>query len=86
MMDNEKLLQKVAWIVKLETADPQTEEMCLNAVNEYGTLLQYIKNKTPEICIAALKQNPEAIHYCEPELVLEALEILNYLNTKGETE
>ena len=83
-MENERLLQKVAWIVKLENADPQTDEMCLDAVNEYGTLLQYVKNKTPEICVAALKQDPEAIRYCDPELVLEALEFLVYLNTKGE--
>lgn len=84
-MDNEKLLQKVSWAVKLENADPQTEEMCLSAVNEFGTLLQYVKNKTPEICVAALKQDPEAIRYCDPELVLEALEILVYLNKQGET-
>lgn len=41
----------------------QTDEMCLAAVTNCGTALQYVKNKTKEICDAAFKQNAWAIQF-----------------------
>jgi hypothetical protein len=37
------------------------------AIKSEGLTLFYIKNKTPEICLAAVKQNPEAIKYINDE-------------------
>lgn len=41
----------------------QPTDLCLLAVTHDGLALEYIKNKTPEIIMAALKQNVNAIKY-----------------------
>lgn len=47
----------------------QPLEMCLNAVQFDGFLLQYIKNQTPEICITALTQNYKAFSLVEIKMI-----------------
>jgi hypothetical protein len=35
------------------------------AVKQYGLSLYYVKNKSDEICLAAVKNNPYAIKYVD---------------------
>ena len=35
----------------------QTEELCLEAVRQNSMFLEYVKEQTPAICLAAVRQN-----------------------------
>ena len=37
----------------------------MEAVKRDGTILQFIGNQTPELVMAAINQNPEAIKYAK---------------------
>lgn len=43
---------------------PQTEELCLKAVQLDGLAIKYVKHKTPAVITAAIKQNPLSQSYC----------------------
>lgn len=43
---------------------PNTEAMCLDAVQRDGLALRQVRHQTPAICLAAVKQNWRAIAYC----------------------
>jgi len=48
----------------------------LAAVSQNGYALEYVKNKTPEICLAAVNQNGLALQFVKnqtPELCLAAV-------------
>ena len=48
----------------------------LEAVKKNGWFLEYVKNQTPEICMAAVKQNGEALEFVQnqtPELCMAAV-------------
>ena len=45
----------------------QTPEICLAAVKQDGTALQYVKGQTPEICLEAVKQNGFALKYVKKQ-------------------
>ena len=45
----------------------QTSEICLAAVKQDGTALQYVKEQTPEICLEAVKQNGFALKYVKKQ-------------------
>ena len=48
------------------------------AVQQNGYALQYVKDQTPEICIAALEQNPDARLYIkDPSLKLNNMDKSN---------
>jgi hypothetical protein len=46
--------------IDLQHNDNQTDEECLLAVQKDGLALQYVKNKTAEIKLAAILQNSDA--------------------------
>lgn len=43
---------------------PNTEAMCLDAVQRDGLALREVRHQTPAICLAAVKQNWRAIAHC----------------------
>ena len=48
----------------------------LDAVKSYGLSLEYVKDQTPEICLAAVQQNGWALQYVKkqtPEICLAAV-------------
>jgi len=44
----------------------------LAAVQQNGLALAFVRNKTPEICNAAVQQNPDAVEYVPPGMTLHA--------------
>ena len=63
---------------QLEFVNPalQTEELCLAAVKQGGTALEYVQNQTPELCLEAVKQSGWALQYVKeqtPEICLAAI-------------
>jgi len=56
-------------------------EKDLEAVKRNGWALHYVKDQTPELCLAAVKQNGWAIHYVKdqtPEICLAAIKQNSY--------
>lgn len=49
--------------LKESTYENWTEEEALRAVRRNSHNLQYVKNQTEEICMAAIEQNEAAIAY-----------------------
>ena len=41
------------------------KEYCLQVVKQTGLSLQFVKNPTEEICLAAIKQNKDAIDFVD---------------------
>lgn len=52
------------WPYRLDVA-PRIEELCLVVVQRDGNTLRYIKNQTPAICRAAVRQNPNARRFAK---------------------
>ena len=40
-------------------------EEALYQVKKYGIALQYVRNQTPEICLAAVKENGDVLRYVD---------------------
>jgi Domain of unknown function (DUF4116) len=76
----------------IQLRDPnvnQTEEMCMEAVKQYGCALEYVKNQTEKICMRAVKQNCFALRYVRNQthaICMRALEqdicAIYYVNNK----
>jgi len=47
----------------LQFVKNQTDEICLEAVKQYGWALQFVKKQTDEICLEAVKQNGNALQF-----------------------
>lgn len=69
-------------------------ERCLKAVKRNGLILEIITKQTPEICLAAIKENWASLKYVKsdqqtPELCLAAIQInefaLMYIEAKNQT-
>lgn len=45
-----------------------TEEETIRKVKQNGYALQYVREQTPEICMAAVKENKVALHYVDKSI------------------
>ncbi len=57
-------------------------EYCMLAVKKDGTALSNVRHQTQEICLEAVKQDPEAVFWVESEFHNEEL-IMAAVKTKG---
>jgi hypothetical protein len=54
-------VQEIGYALRFIPREMQTEELCLAAVRRNGCALEYVWKQTPEICQAAIQQDPEAV-------------------------
>ena len=55
----------------------QTEEICLTAVKQDGSALEFVKNQTKDVCLEAVRQNKTVMDYIRNwELRLEVEKML----------
>ena len=52
------------------------DEFWISLLKRSGTLLEYIKNQTPELCVLALEQNALALLYVKEEFLTEEICVL----------
>ena len=60
-------VQKEAYLLAFLTADRQTPEICMEAVQCAGLALQYVVEQTPEICLEAVRENGYALQFVKEQ-------------------
>jgi uncharacterized membrane protein len=55
-------------IDKAEYGEERYAALCLDAVKAHGTALEFVpkENRTPEVCLEAVKQNPNTVYFLLP--------------------
>ena len=54
-------------MIDIHSANEQTPEICLAAVQQNGFALQYVKKQTPELCLMAVQQNGNSLQYVKKQ-------------------
>jgi len=80
-------LRKVGCALCLIPPEKQNDMLCKIAVSNNGYALRYVSNKTPEICLYAIRKTPWAWQYVKEEFKEELLEehkksIIDYIAEK----
>ena len=68
-MAKDIFLNEIKYNPQLLEQIEQNEQICLEAVKQYGLTLKYVKKQNEQICLEAIKQDKLAIQYVDDSII-----------------